>query len=295
MKVIKVGTRRSQLALKQTQQVLSRLECLFPQVEFELVPYMTKGDRLVKESLQKIGGKGVFVKDIEQALLDGRIDLAVHSLKDVPAKIAEGCVLAAIPKREDVRDSLIFREKGTTLETLKEEARVGTSSLRRQVQLAQMRPDLMFLPLRGNIDTRLQRLFEGEYDAIVLAQAGLNRLGWQEKSDHVLKLDTEFCLPAISQGALALECRAEDLELQALLAAVHDEETAHCAGLERRILSLMGADCSFPLAALAKKGIDGMYHLEVMVADEEGQCKRASLAGTIDQNLPEEVLSLLNF
>ena len=182
MKVIKVGTRKSKLAMTQTQQLVDQLKKLHPERDFVLIPYTTKGDRLTHVSLQEIGGKGVFVKEIERALLAGEIDMAVHSLKDMPAKLAEGCALGAISQREDVRDCLIFRQSGQTLADLPEGALIGTSSIRRQVQLQAQRPDLAFKPLRGNIDTRIKKLEEGEYDAIVLAMAGLTRLGWLDQS-----------------------------------------------------------------------------------------------------------------
>ena len=182
MKVIKVGTRKSKLAMTQTQQLVDQLKELHPERDFVLVPYTTKGDRLTHVSLQEIGGKGVFVKEIERALLAGEIDMAVHSLKDMPAKLAEGCALGAISQREDVRDCLIFRQAGQTLADLPKGALIGTSSIRRQVQLQAQRPDLAFKPLRGNIDTRIKKLEEGEYDAIVLAMAGLKRLGWLDQS-----------------------------------------------------------------------------------------------------------------
>ena len=182
MRSIKVGTRKSQLAMTQTKMVVERLKECHPDVEFELVPYKTQGDRLVHVSLQTIGGKGVFVKEIEQALLNQDIDIAIHSLKDVPSLLVDGCTIGAIPEREDVRDCLIYREEGMTLETLPQGAVVGTSSIRRQVQLQSLRSDLQFKPLRGNIDSRIRKLQEGECDAIVLAAAGLKRIGYLDQS-----------------------------------------------------------------------------------------------------------------
>ncbi|MGT2756282.1 hydroxymethylbilane synthase [Streptococcus ovuberis] len=280
MKTIKVGTRQSQLAMTQTQQVVDRLLAHYPEVSIELVPYKTTGDRLVHVSLQEIGGKGVFVKDIEQALLDGVIDLAVHSLKDMPARLAPGCCLAAIPEREDVRDCLIFSQAGLSLETLPAGAVIGTSSLRRQAQLKALRPDLVFSPLRGNIDSRIKKVQEGQYDAIVLAMAGLNRMGWtsKDKGLYLEPLTTTACLPAISQGALGIECREDDLALRQLLGILHDEVTASCVGLEREVLGLMAADCTFPIGALATPLADG-YDLQVMLADKEQRCCRVRVAG----------------
>ena len=293
MKVIKVGTRKSKLAMTQTQQLADQLKELHPERDFVLVPYTTKGDRLTHVSLQEIGGKGVFVKEIERALLAGEIDMAVHSLKDMPAKLAEGCVLGAISQREDVRDCLIFRQAGQTLANLPEGALIGTSSIRRQVQLQAQRPDLTFKPLRGNIDTRIKKLEEGEYDAIVLAMAGLKRLGWMDQSRlHIQPLETSLCLPAISQGALAVECREEDEELRSLLAAVQDEKTAAEVAVERAVLAQMNADCTFPIAALAQKnGQD--YQLEAMLAKEDGQCVFVSLQGQDGQQLAEQAVRQL--
>lgn len=293
MTVIRVGTRQSQLALTQTQQVVDRLKELHPHIDFELVPYKTKGDRLSQASLQEIGGKGVFVKDIERALLDGEVDMAVHSLKDVPALLAEGCVLGAIPKREDVRDCLITRYEGESLETLPVGARVGTSSLRRQLQIQDQRPDVRCLPLRGNIDTRLKKLADGEYDAIVLAMAGLRRMGWHQKEGfNIQPLDPAACLPAISQGALGIECRQEDQEVLDILASIHDPETAACVSMERSFLGLMNADCTFPIGALGQKLEDG-YRFDAMLADKEGVCLRVSLNGQLEDRLPEAALMLL--
>lgn len=292
-RVIKVGTRQSKLAMTQTQQVVDQLKALNPEVSFELVPYKTKGDKLVHVSLQEIGGKGVFVKDIEQALLDEEVDIAVHSLKDVPALLAEGCVLGAIPRREDVRDCLLVREAGMTLENLPAGAVVGTSSQRRQVQLQAKRPDLRFEALRGNIDTRIRKLQEGDYDAIILARAGLNRLGWTDKADlNILPLDTETCLPAISQGALGIECRSDDEEVLNILASVHDKDTADCVGLERAVLGLMNADCTFPIAALAEKVGDD-FSLRAMLADENGRCLFAHAQGALSDDLAQEVVASL--
>ena len=287
MKVIKVGTRKSKLAMTQTQQLVDQLKAIHPERDFVLVPYTTKGDRLTHVSLQEIGGKGVFVKEIERALLAGEIDMAVHSLKDMPAKLAEGCALGAISQREDVRDCLIFRQAGQTLANLPEGALIGTSSIRRQVQLQAQRPDLTFKPLRGNIDTRIKKLEEGEYDAIVLAMAGLKRLGWLDQSRlHIQTLETSLCLPAISQGALAVECREEDEELRSLLAAVQDEKTAAEVAVERAVLAQMNADCTF------QKNGQG-YQLEAMLAKEDGQCIFVSLQGQDGQELAEQAVRQL--
>ncbi|MGT2785029.1 hydroxymethylbilane synthase [Streptococcus merionis] len=293
MTVIKVGTRNSKLAQTQTKQVLDQIQQFHPEITFELVPYTTKGDRLSHVSLQEIGGKGVFVKEIERALLDKEIDLAIHSLKDMPALLVEGCQIGAIPKREDARDCLIFHQKGMTLERLPKGACVGTSSLRRKVQLLKLRPDLEIRDLRGNIDTRVQKVLDGEYDAIVLAMAGLSRIGWLEDEALPIEvLDVSDCLPAISQGALAIECRQGDMNVLHLLKEVHDKETADEVTLEREVLALMQADCTFPLAALAQKTSSG-YQLDAMLATADGTCVYARVSGEKTQNLASQVVEQL--
>lgn len=293
MTVIKVGTRQSQLALTQTKLVVETLKELHPDVVFDLVPYKTTGDKLPHVSLQEIGGKGVFVKDIERALVDREIDMAVHSLKDVPAILAEGCVIGAIPEREDVRDCLIFKEEGMTFDKLPAGARIGTSSQRRQVQLEALRPDLEFLPLRGNIDSRIRKVQAGEYDAIVLAMAGLSRMGWLEREDLTIEpLARSLCLPAIAQAALGIECRQDDEKTLAILQALNHLETKTCAELEREVLRLMEADCTFPIAALARQ-IGDIVSLEVMLADRDGGCHRVTVNGRESQGLAQQAVSEL--
>ncbi|MEW4353841.1 hydroxymethylbilane synthase [Streptococcus pneumoniae] len=293
MTTIKVGTRKSKLAQTQTKQVLALIQKQHPEVVFELVPYQTKGDRLSTVSLQEIGGKGVFVKEIERALLAKEIDIAIHSLKDMPALLVEGCQLGAIPVREDVRDCLIFHQENQSLATLPKGARVGTSSLRRKVQLLKIRPDLTICELRGNIDTRIQKVQDGEYDAIVLAMAGLSRMGWLDKDElNIEPLSLETCLPAISQGALAIECRKGDEKLLEILQSIHDEKTAACVTIEREVLALMNADCTFPIAAYAQKP-ETDYQLDAMLATKEGKCLYASVVGDDPTNLAKEVVEKL--
>lgn len=293
MTVIRVGTRQSKLALTQTKQVVEALKGLNPGIDFQLVPYNTTGDKLVHVSLQEIGGKGVFVKDIERALIAQEIDMAVHSLKDVPALLAEGCVIGAIPEREDVRDCLIFREAGLDLDNLPSGSVVGTSSQRRQVQLQEKRPDLIFNPLRGNIDTRIHKLKSGDYDAIVLAMAGLNRMGWTNQEGlRIQPLGEEVCLPAIAQAALGIECRQDDQKLLELLSSITHQETAICATIEREVLGLMNADCSFPIAALARHE-KGQYYLEVMLADKAGKCHRVAVSGSDYHLLAKQAVDYL--
>ncbi|QJA05955.1 hydroxymethylbilane synthase [Thermosulfurimonas marina] len=265
-KTFRVGTRGSKLALTQTQWVLSRLRERFPEVHFETVIIKTKGDKIQDVPLAKIGGKGLFVKEIEEALLRGEIDFAVHSLKDVPSELPRGLYLAAFPPREDPRDALVSRV-GQGLSDLPAGARVGTSSLRRAAQLRHRRPDLKILPLRGNVDTRLRKLSEGQYEAILLAEAGLRRLGVNVERTP---LPVEEFLPAVGQGILAVEAREEDRETAALLAALHHEETALCARAERAFLHRLEGGCQVPLAAHARLE-DGRLHLQGFVADPEGR------------------------
>ncbi|MBF0777629.1 hydroxymethylbilane synthase [Streptococcus cuniculi] len=293
MTTIKVGTRKSKLAQTQTKQTLALLQEKHPEVVFELVPYQTKGDRLNTISLQEIGGKGVFVKEIERALLEQEIDIAIHSLKDMPALLVEGCQLGAIPAREDVRDCLIFHQVGQSLATLPKGARVGTSSLRRKVQLLKIRPDLTICELRGNIDTRIEKVQEGEYDAIVLAMAGLSRMGWLDHPELSIEpLGLEACLPAISQGALAIECRKGDDQILDILQSIQDEETAACVTIEREVLALMNADCTFPIGAYAQKHLAG-YQLDVMLATKEGECLYARVEGSKPEGLAKRAVETL--
>src|SRR3954451_12409731 len=211
MRKIIVGSRRSKLALTQTNWVIEQLKKLDDSFEFEVKEIVTKGDKILDVTLSKVGGKGLFVKEIEQAMMDKEIDMAVHSMKDMPAVLPEGLTIGCIPFREDHRDALISRDH-IKLNDLKPGAIIGTSSLRRSAQLLAQRPDLEIKWIRGNVDTRLQKLQDEEYDAIILAAAGLKRLGW---SDEVVTeyISPEDCVPAVGQGALAIECRADDQEL----------------------------------------------------------------------------------
>lgn len=250
---IVVGSRRSRLALAQTRQVLDLLKeragAAGVELEFEVREMVTKGDRLLDVTLSKVGGKGLFVKEIELALLAGEIDLAVHSMKDLPAALPDGLVLGAVPAREDPRDVLVARG-GLTLGALPAGSVVGTSSLRRACQLRAMRPDLRVEWIRGNIDTRLGKLESGEFDAILLAAAGLHRLGWQTRISEYLPADA--FLPAVGQGALALECRADDAPLLELLALIHDPVTAAETTAERAFLARLDGNCQVPIGAHAR-------------------------------------------
>ncbi|UFJ39075.1 hydroxymethylbilane synthase [Brevibacillus humidisoli] len=257
MKQWKVGSRRSKLALTQTNWVIEHLKQFDPTVDFVVEEIVTKGDVILDVTLSKVGGKGLFVKEIEQSLLDKQTDLAVHSMKDVPSELQSGLVIGAVPKRVDPRDVLISRE-GTTLDELPHAALVGTSSLRRASQLLAYRPDLRIESIRGNIDTRMRKLNEGNFDAIVLAAAGLERVEWEGAVSQYLPID--ISLPAVGQGALAIECRADDDELLALLARLDDQETRLAVSAERAFLQRLQGGCQVPLGAyatLAGTGDDG--------------------------------------
>jgi len=255
MRKIIVGSRQSQLALTQTGHVIADLERLSEEhgfgFTFEVKKIVTKGDRILDVTLSKVGGKGLFVKEIEQAMLEKEIDMAVHSMKDMPSELPDGLINGAVPKRVDPRDVLISNG-GVTLDELPPGARVGTSSLRRSSQLAALRPDLVIEPVRGNIDSRLRKLESGEYDAILLAAAGLMRMGWEERVSAYLP--PEICLPAVGQGALGIECRADDVELRKLLALYNDADTALTVAAERTFLGALNGGCQVPIGAHAVLG-----------------------------------------
>jgi hydroxymethylbilane synthase len=245
---IRLATRKSRLALAQTRWVAERLRASVPGIELEEVHVVTRGDRIVDRPLADIGGKGLFVTEIENAVLQGRADLAVHSLKDLPAGLAEGLTLACVPAREDPRDVLVTRE-GCDLYELDAGDRVGTGSLRRRVQLRGLRNDLDYAPLRGNVDTRLGKLERGEYRAVVLAYAGLRRLGLDGRPLRAFPV--EQVIPAVGQGCLALEARADDRETLAAAGSLEDDLARAAAGAERAFLGELGGDCNVPLGGHA--------------------------------------------
>lgn len=263
-RLIRIGTRGSQLALTQARWVQLRLQQLHPQLTVELTTIKTAGDRFVDQPLSTLGGKGVFVKEIEDALLAGRIDCAVHSMKDVPSELAPGLVVAAIPAREDPRDVLITRA-GNGLRDLPSAARLGTSSLRRMALLRSMRPDLTVQTLRGNVDTRLRKLDAGELDAIVLAAAGLRRLAIHR--ENATFFDPLDFVPAIGQGALAIESRGD--ATAALLSALDHRETHIAVTAERAFLARVGGSCRTPLAAHATLGGD-VLTVRALIASLDG-------------------------
>ena len=265
-KTLKIATRQSPLALWQANFVKDRLEQLHSHLTVELVPMVTKGDVILDSPLAKIGGKGLFVKELEHALLEKRADIAVHSMKDVPMSFPEGLGLYVICKREDPRDAFVSNTY-CTLSDLPQGAIVGTSSLRRQCQLKQLRPDLDIRSLRGNVGTRLSKLDAGEYDAIILASAGLIRLGLAKRISSFI--ETEQSLPAAGQGAVGIECRTDDAEVQALLAPLADAETTACVLAERAMNTRLQGGCQVPIGGYAVLQGDEIY-LRALVGDVDG-------------------------
>ncbi len=248
-KTIKIGTRGSKLALWQANWVKSALNAGNTSIAVELVPIKTRGDKILDVPLAKVGGKGLFVKEIEDALLNGRIDLAVHSMKDMPSEIPDGLCVGAIPEREIPQDVLISK-KGLLLHDLMPGARIGTSSLRRSAQLLHARPDLVILPLRGNLDTRLKKLETENLDAIILAAAGVKRLGLENRITEYL--DENVMLPAVGQGALCIEIRQNDPEIEPIIAALNHQETWTVVMGERAFLNRLEGGCQVPIAAHGK-------------------------------------------
>jgi hydroxymethylbilane synthase len=263
---VRIGTRGSQLALRQAEEVAAGLRRAWPRIEIEVVPIRTSGDHLATAHLADVGGKGLFVQEIDEALREGRVDLAVHSLKDLPAERPNGLVLAAFPPRQDPRDVLVG-STAISIESLPPGARVGTSSLRRSVQLRARRPDVIGAPIRGNVDTRLRKLRQGEYDALVLAAAGLARLGLLDAT--ATPLDPEEMLPAVGQGILGVEAREDDATTLALAAVLTDAATRTAALAERAFLEAVGGTCTTPLAAYARVAPAGL-RLDAFVATPDG-------------------------
>jgi hydroxymethylbilane synthase len=266
MRPVVYATRRSVLALAQCRALVARLRAAEPGLDARELQVVTSGDRIQDRPLSEVGGKGLFVKEIEEALLDGRADFAVHSMKDLPAALPEGLVLACVPEREDPRDVLVA-PRHRTLDALPRRARVGTSSLRRMVAIRIHRPDLEVVPMRGNVDTRLRKVDAGECDAVVLARAGLVRLGLEARATEVLA--TAVSRPAPGQGALAIECRADDSEMRSTLARLHDRVVATCVAAERGVLEAVGGDCRTPLGAHAER-VDGSLRLSAFAAQSDG-------------------------
>jgi hydroxymethylbilane synthase len=263
-----VGSRRSKLALTQTHGVIEQLKKAGSPYTFEVRELVTKGDRILDVTLSKVGGKGLFVKEIEQALLDGEIDMAVHSMKDMPAVLPDGLTIGCVPERVDVRDVLISKN-GQRLKELRHGAVIGTSSLRRSAQLLAYRPDLTIQWIRGNVDTRIRKLNEENFDAIILAAAGLHRLAWRGTISEYIPVD--ICLPAVGQGALAIECRASDHELISLLQTMHHEASARAVFAEREVLRALEGGCQVPVAAYGRVNEQGQIELTALVATPDGK------------------------
>ncbi len=245
---LRIATRKSQLALWQAEYVRARLIEANPDLDVELVTFTTQGDKILDTPLAKVGGKGLFVKELENAMLRGDADIAVHSMKDVPVELPDGLHLAVICPREDPRDAFVSNHY-ETLDDLPEGARLGTSSLRRQCQLAALRPDLEIISLRGNVNTRLQKLDDGDYDAIILAAAGLIRLEFADRIREYLSPET--CLPAIGQGAVGIECRVDDEWVHEIIAPLGDRDTATCVKAERAFNHRLQGGCQVPIGGYA--------------------------------------------
>lgn len=252
MRKIIVGSRQSDLALTQTKHVIELLKQVSSElgldVHFEIKKIVTKGDRILDVTLSKVGGKGLFVKELEQAMYDKEIDLAVHSMKDMPAVLPDGLVNAAIPEREDPRDCLISKD-GLKLDQLPEGAKVGTSSLRRSSQIKAYRPDLQVEWIRGNINSRIRKLHTEGFHAIILAAAGIKRMGWEDQITEILPENVS--IPAVGQGALGIECREDDEEIIALLSHIVDPATATAVAAERSFLARLNGGCQIPIGAYA--------------------------------------------
>ncbi|MFZ3079071.1 MAG: hydroxymethylbilane synthase [Bellilinea sp.] len=296
-RIITLGSRPSKLARWQTEHILAQLKSAWPALSFRLVTLVTTGDKIIDRPLPEIGGKGVFTAELESALLSGEIDLAVHSLKDLPVENSAGLSIGAVGLRACAQDVLISA-KGETLWELPVGARLGTSSLRREAQVKAARPDLTILPLRGNVDTRLRKVLEGEYDAIILAAAGIERLGLGNHITEYISLDV--MLPAPGQGALAIQCRSGDVELLQLLQPIHDLPTYNAVAAERAFLAALGGGCSAPVAAHATldgaqieirglvAGIDGRRVIRVAAMGEDPKKTGGLLAQkALDQGAAE--------
>jgi len=291
MRPLRIGTRGSLLAKWQAEHVR---KLLFQQsgVDAELIIIKTAGDKIQNIPLASFAGKGVFIKELEEALRDGKIDLAVHSVKDVPTETPTGLFFPAILRREDVRDCLVTA-KGGTLATLRPGARVGTGSLRRQAQLRHVRPDLDMRELRGNVDTRLRKAQSGEYEAVVLAKAGLDRLGWSDRISEAIS--PEICLPAVGQGAISIESRIPDQEIAEILGQLNHEETRVAVIAERTLLAKLEGGCQVPLGAWARMERQELV-MEACVVSPDGKeyiRERVSMAPERAEELGNEIAGRL--
>jgi hydroxymethylbilane synthase len=281
---IRIASRESALALWQSEHIKAQLESLHPGLEVEIVGMTTKGDQILDVPLAKIGGKGLFVKELEQSMLAGDTDIAVHSMKDVPMHFPAGLELAAICKRESPFDAFVSNQYDS-VDALPEGSVVGTSSLRRQSQIAALRPDLQIKGLRGNVNTRLGKLDAGEYDAIILADSGLRRLGFHDRIKQVLP--AEQSLPAVGQGALGIECRSNDTEIKKLLAPLIDEETNHCVLAERAMNTRLEGGCQVPIAGFAELNGDILTLRGLVAAIDGSKILTAKSSISIKQSQPK--------
>lgn len=292
MRKIIVGSRRSKLALTQSQQFIDKLKFIDPSLDIEIKEIVTKGDKIVDKQLSKVGGKGLFVKEIQNELFNKEIDMAIHSLKDVPSMIPDGLTLGCIPDREIPFDAYIAKNH-IPLQELSEGSIVGTSSLRRGAQILSKYPHLKIKWIRGNIDTRLKKLETEDYDAIILAAAGLKRMGW---SDNIVTtyLDRDILLPAIGQGALGIECRSDDKELLDLLSKVHNHDVAQCVTAERTFLSEMDGSCQVPIGGYATIAQDNQIEFTGLIMSPDGKERYEHTAlGTDPVKLGIEVSQVL--
>lgn len=292
--LIRIATRKSPLALWQAEHVRARLLALHPGLQVELLKMSTQGDRILDSPLAKIGGKGLFVKELEQGMLEGRADLAVHSMKDVPSELPAGLCIGAILEREDPRDAFVS-SRFASVDDLPEGARVGTSSLRRQCQLRARRPDLQILDLRGNVGTRLGKLDGGDYDAIVLACAGLKRLGLSERISR--ELAPEEMLPAIAQGVIGIECRVDDERINRLITPLNHQETRYRTQAERAMNAALAGGCQAPVAGYSLLS-EGVIELRGLVGRPDGSAIiRGDIRGSsqhaeaLGKQLADELLS----
>ncbi len=296
-----IGTRASKLALWQAEWVKSELQRLNPGLQVELNKIKTTGDKILDVPLAKVGGKGLFVKEIEEALLRGEADLAVHSMKDVPTEFPQGLHLAVICEREDPRDAFIAPLEGSKFKVqrfreLPEGANLGTSSLRRSSQLLSIRSDLKIVQLRGNLETRFRKLDEGQFDAMILAAAGVKRLGWEQRITEII--DPAVSLPAIGQGAIGIECRTDDGFINSLIAPLNHKETSICVRAERALLKRLQGGCQVPIAAHAVIK-DGRLVMDGLVGSVTGdRIIKEHLEGNIEDaekigiTLGEKLLSM---
>lgn len=280
-KLLRIATRGSALALWQAEYVKARLEAAHENLRVELKVMKTRGDKILDVPLAKVGGKGLFVKELETAMLEGNADIAVHSMKDVPMEFPEGLGLAVICERELPTDAFVSNNHAS-FDSLPQGAVVGTSSLRRQCHIRALRPDIKIEFLRGNVNTRLAKLDEGQFDAIILATAGLTRLGMADRITE--QLSVEQSLPAAGQGAVGVECRVDDVETLELLKVLHHEETSICVSAERAMNRHLNGGCQVPIAGFALLEPGGQLHLRGLVANPDGdEVLRAELRGPVEQ------------